>query len=194
MTLGLEDNSLIPRSFWLTAQVILLTHDEAGKEFLSPCPVPGNMPRQAVIYSRQDYKIATKPQQQVILLPQRSLLGCFLQDLRSQQRWDFSCPTWRTADISAVPLCRADLKERLPINSVFCVALGLSCLLPKGRYFSKWDMQTTESVFTVSLSISAEKRRMPRKKWNSINLCGAIFANKYFIWGKKYKAVIHSQK
>lgn len=73
------------------------------------------------------------------------------------------------------------LKQRLPINSVFCVALGLLCLLPKGKYFSR------RANYRESKQC---KRRMPRKKSNSINLCSAVFTNKYFIWGKKYKAVI----
>lgn len=45
-------------------------------------------------------------------------------------------------------------------------------------------------MFAVSLSTNGEKRRMPRNKSNRINLHSVIFANKYFIWGKKYKAVI----
>jgi len=46
------------------------------------------------------------------------------------------------------------------------------------------------SVFAFSLNINAAKRTMPRKKSNSINVCSAIFTNKCFIQGKKYKAVI----
>lgn len=67
--------------------------------------------------------------------------------------------------------------------------LGFCVFCPKAS-ISPNETHNLLRGFVGSLNINAEKRRTLRKKSNSINLCSARFANKYFIWRKKYKAVI----
>lgn len=182
MTLGLEDNSSIPT--FLTGSSGYCTDPQSSREqLLSPCSAPGNMPRAAVIYSRQDYKIATKPQDQVT---SGKTLGMFSTRLRNPTEVGFFLCHLQDSRHQCHFPSSAAFKQKPPISSVFwaffvfCPQAGIS-------------LSETHNLlrgFVGSLSINDEKRRTPRKKSNSINLHDARFTNKYFIWGKKYKAVI----
>lgn len=121
MTLGLE-GSLISRSSWPAAQVIWPTWKYPGKVFLSARPAAENVPRQVVIYSRQDYKITTKSHKQVISFQQGKTPGIFSCRLWRATRDYFSCPTWRTAAISSVPMLAMPKMKASHKLSHFCVS------------------------------------------------------------------------